>query len=426
VNFRNLTLACSSALFAIALIEITSLATKELLEAKIQSSQKTDNHDSIAEKVRSDRSDSKFSAKSQKQFRLSRPEPYKNSIYFDWFINEEWSDEHPECISHITHSGNGFNLNQTDTKDCKGYTIVNGWRLTTDQPKKATKNIYLYGGSTVQNHEVPNSYTIASYLQRLLNSTEETYRVHNRGFTTVVTSQQLEFLRKERLKQGDIVVFYDGGNNQWQSVAYNNSKGTIIGTNRSLVFSKALKNSVSKLQSYKLFELLRKSNSDSSSSTSCKHITKAELESRANKGFDTYLEDLIKAESIARKNKADFIHFLQPQLFSVKKELRTQYENRLANTSLSSVIPPCAEDYLSMGASIFHKRYPELSNAGVKSQDLSRLFAKSNAKRPEGEHYLDWIHITEKGNEAVAVAIYSKLQEEALLKSDVKKSFNIR
>ena len=41
----------------------------------------------------------------------------------------------------------------------------------------------------------------------------------------MVTIQQLEFLKKDNIKKGDIVIFYDGGNNQWQGVAYSNPKG---------------------------------------------------------------------------------------------------------------------------------------------------------------------------------------------------------
>ena len=117
--------------------------------------------------------------------------------------------------------GKGYDLKQLDTPHCKGYTIIDGWRFTTDSPRKSYQKVYLFGGSTIQNHEVPNKYTIASFLQRNLNTKGSNIKVNNRGFTTVVTSQQNQFLKKISLKKGDIVVYYDGANDQWQGVANN-------------------------------------------------------------------------------------------------------------------------------------------------------------------------------------------------------------
>ena len=186
----------------------------------------------IKKQTISDNNIDKINFKTNKSFRLSRPKPYKDSTYFDWFIKEEWSNEHPECRSKINHDGNGFDLTQKDTEKCRGYTIKQGWRVTTDQPKKAKNNVFLFGGSTTQNHEVPNELSIASILQRQLNAHSLKYKVNNRGFTSVVTIQQLDILKGEKIKKDDIVIFYDGGNNQWQGVANGDPEGTIIGSNR--------------------------------------------------------------------------------------------------------------------------------------------------------------------------------------------------
>ena len=37
------------------------------------------------------------------------------------------------------------------------------------------------------------------------------------------------------------------------------------------------------------------------------------------------------------------------------------------------------------------------------------MFEMSDPRRPNGEHFLDWIHITERGNKAVAYEIFSKI-----------------
>ena len=37
------------------------------------------------------------------------------------------------------------------------------------------------------------------------------------------------------------------------------------------------------------------------------------------------------------------------------------------------------------------------------------MFDKNDPRRPKGEHFLDWIHITEKGNKAVALEMFKTI-----------------
>ena len=231
-RIKNAFLIFSSIFLSVVIVEITSFVTRKIIVKNKPIFFEGEKSNISYENLDLSRQIEIIKTKTIKEFRLSRPKPYKDSPYFDWFIKEEWSDKHPECKSKISHNGNGFNLKQEDTENCRGYTIQNGWRVTTNQPKNYKNDIFIYGGSTVQNHEVPYIHTIASYLQKYLNNKSLKYKVKNRRFTSVVTSQQLEFLEKDKLKKGDIVIFYDGGNNQWQGVAYSDPRGTIIGSNR--------------------------------------------------------------------------------------------------------------------------------------------------------------------------------------------------
>ena len=406
---KNFLLICGSIGFTIFTIETLSLIARKIIECSIPYvcpknlvSIHTPN-----QQANSTQEIEKFPFLTHREFRLSRPEPYRNSMYFDWFIEEGWTRKDPECNSQTSHDGKGFNLKQSDTHNCKGETILNGWRITTDQPKNSSKNVYIYGGSTVQNSEVPNNHTIASYLQRSLLRHGINYKVHNRGFTTVVTSQQLEFLRKEKLKKGDIVIFYDGGNNQWQGVANNSPNGTIIGMNRNLVFFYRLKGLASKSQMYKLLDLIQ---SKSSGPFDCTILNESDLYKRANKSFDAYKSDLISANIYAEKSGAKFVHFMQPHLFSIGRRGRhSKYEQKLLNTMPSDMIPMCADKYLEVAAKLYSERHLELKNSGIQSYDISRMFEASDPRRPAGEHYLDWIDITENGNKSVAKEISKTL-----------------
>ena len=190
---KNLFLTFGSVIFTFFFIEGLSFVVTKIININASSRNQSEN---LLTKFSSDKNNepNRFPYKTNKKFRLSRPAPYKYSEYFDWFIKEEWTNAHPECTSLITHDGKGYDLKQLDTPHCKGYTIIDGWRFTTDSPRKSYQKVYLFGGSTIQNHEVPNKYTIASFLQRNLNTKGSNIKVNNRGFTTVVTSQQNQFL----------------------------------------------------------------------------------------------------------------------------------------------------------------------------------------------------------------------------------------
>ena len=219
----------------------------------------------------------------------------------------------------------------------------------------------------------------------------------------MVTSQQLEFLEKDKLKKGDIVIFYDGGNNQWQGVAYSDPRGTIIGSNRKISLILSLKGIISRLQSYKLVQEF----SNNEKKTYCDFLNEKNLTENAHKAFDFYKKNLLYARKYVVDRDAKFYHFMQPHLFSSDEKERSLYESTLINSPY--LIPSCADKYLKVASSVFSKRYNELKKNGINSHDMSKMFEKSDPRRPNGEHFLDWIHITERGYKAVAHEIFSKI-----------------
>lgn len=130
------------------------------------------------------------------EFRKSRPLPYKDSNYdVAAFTKESYS-----LPGWVTPPNSRLVI----PLDFHGHyvSIDHGIRKTTDQPQKFSNVIYLFGGSTVFCNEVPDQYTIASFVQQLVNeSSPERYKVENYGATTVVSGQELE-----RLKRYDLVI----------------------------------------------------------------------------------------------------------------------------------------------------------------------------------------------------------------------------
>ena len=106
---------------------------------------------------------------------------------------------------------NGLHLKSVNFESPK-FNVVDGWRLTTEQPPEATSNLYLFGGSTVQCIEVQDRDTICSNLQRLVNSSSESIRVNNRGVSGMTVRANQTELAKLLLKADDIVIVYFGAN----------------------------------------------------------------------------------------------------------------------------------------------------------------------------------------------------------------------
>ena len=348
-----------------------------------------------------------FALKTHKEYRLARPAPYRNSEYFSWFIKEEWSDDHPECKSNIVHDGKGYSLKESDTPQCKGYTRIDGKRLTTDVPKNVDSRIWLFGGSTVQNHEVPNEYTVASYLQRMVNKSlpAKRFGVENRGFSSVTVNQQNDLLGRERVRSGDIVIYLDGINNQFQGVANNRPQGNIIRSNRQNAFLLSLRERLGSLNSAKLIRREFAGRHKREKKGGCIVPSETELRQRAEASFSYYLDDLLKAKRWSTMNDVRFIHFMQPHLFSDTSSY-SSYERSLINTMPSQMVPCGADRYMITASKIYRRRHHEILSNGIESYDLGSLFAE---RSPKEEIFLDFMHVTEGGNRRLAREILKYL-----------------
>ena len=124
------------------------------------------------------------------EFRATQPPPYRGAPILLRRV-------HRRVVSPAGRLAPLPGTNAILPNDFKGkyFTVENGIRRTTDVPQGATVTIYLFGGSTLYNSEVPDDHTVASYLQReLVEAGFGGYRVVNFGVTSVSTNQQVERL----------------------------------------------------------------------------------------------------------------------------------------------------------------------------------------------------------------------------------------
>lgn len=327
-----------------------------------------------------------------RSFRLTRPAPYRDAPYFSReFIEEAFTQpggwETPP----------GTNLLLPNDYNGKYFHVEDGIRRTTDTPPGADRAIFLFGGSTMYNSEVPDAYTIASYLQRkLVAGGYVSYRVVNLGVTSVNTIQQLERLRLTDISNGDIVIFYDGVNEVIQGVLYGNAGDTIVNRDRNRplwqkILYKIANHSV--LARHTLDRII-------------KNYTIDNLDVRIQQTVSRYRKNIDEAEQFASARGARFLHFLQPNLFTLARP--GEYENSLQKLE---IIPVQAEK-------AFRSTYPflvdiveERSRQGHAEFNLTGVFDKL-----EKPVYLDFCHVNHVANEAIADAIFSGLVKSGAVK----------
>jgi hypothetical protein len=320
-----------------------------------------------------------------KVFRLTEPLPYQNTPYFSRaFIEESFS----EPGGWITPSGTHLIL----PKNYKGkyFHVQGGLRVTIGQPRHFNRRILFFGGSTIYCSEVPDDVTIPSLVQKKI--TQLGYRniaVFNYGTTTVTSSQQLERLRGIGLQPGDIIIFYDGVNDVYQGVFNARPKSTILSDNRQ---RSSVMKMVVWLSQYSAFfkHILNEMERNFIPMYLLNQKSLAEIVDRA---INIYRENQIQAYKYSHEHGADFIHFLQPNLFTLK--MWTPYEKNLIRLGA-----PIAPKGIELA---FSAAYPKMRETfrtgqiGFRNVDLS-----SALDDMDSPNYLDICHVTDRANAVIA------------------------
>ena len=111
-------------------------------------------------------------------------------------------------------SGVDFNAYCLENEiESRQINIENEFRFTADQPSEPCSKIFILGGSTVFNAQVPNSHTIASLLQSELRENGRNYSVINFGKSGATSINRIEFIKNQKtLCRGDTVILYFGIN----------------------------------------------------------------------------------------------------------------------------------------------------------------------------------------------------------------------
>ncbi len=334
------------------------------------------------------------------EYRLAQPEPYKDSDYFSKSFVEESFYQPGNWIN-----PEGTRILYPANYESNYFNVVEHKRVTTDPPENNTHTIHLFGGSTIYNGEVPDEYTVASYLQRIFNvKAPQKYRVLNYGANSINTSQQLERLKTIDVQPRDIVVFYGGVNDSWLFTS-GRIDGWIKGEN--LVALGRL-NTIQKVR-FRVHEKLKRRSKFISKflNPHTSHIPdflkdSTKVEQMKIDLAKSYISSITIADSISRSKEAVFFNFLQPTILT-RSELPMNEKEFLQNNTLTPESWLLAMKY---SYPVLFDSNIKLGNQGINSKELTSIFDQSNES-----YYLDICHLTEKGNNAVATAISNAMLE---------------
>ena len=327
-------------------------------------------------------------AYSLEDFIASKPKPFDKDMNFDKIVqNFNGTCKSPAMlhVDGVTSYANDFT--------CGGVTYQNGKRVTSPSLGDFAHTAHVFGGSTVWGTGVVDAQTIPSILARSL--LDSNIRVLNYGVASYVSSQQKNTLNANlnEIKDGDIVIFYDGGNDFWNGVMLGNFDGSIIGfnvRNRSDVYIYKLKNWLSQnISTYQLLSDLKHGrvqiNLDSCA------VKKIFAESNVLNAAKHYAGQIASTRSIVESRGARFVHFLQPTLFDVN--VLSDYEKIVLFHNPCWVL---ARNFKEDYDNIFLSNSPD-------SIDLSEVLNNRDS-------FFDYIHVSALGNEVIVEHILDILK----------------
>lgn len=345
------------------------------------------------------KADQKYEYTNKDEFRIARPLPYKDSNYD---VVEFYKISEDSTLRWETPKKTKLVIPQ-DYKS-KYINVENNLRKTTNQPENYVNVVYLFGGSTVFCSEVPDDYTITSYLQRYLNDKyENKYKVENYGATSVVAFQEVERLKTIQLKKGDVVIFFDGANEILQSIYNNDPNGWVVDNNRKILQNNKLFGILFKIHSKlrKKSEFVNHFLSPFEKREIPKHLYDSSIQNQVNKMSNNYLESIKEASDYTVSNGGSFYHFLQPTIFSTTK--RSEYENKLESNPY--IVEVGLKKSFELGYGELKSSVVMLQSEGINSFDMTSLFNEKDGK----EFFLDWVHVAEVGNEKIAKEIFNQV-----------------
>jgi len=349
--------------------------------------------------------------------RLTSPSYVKEPYFSESFLAESFTQpggwltpENTRLVWPKQFHGKYFNIDQ-DTRTSATYRRT----INTSAQSEDTITILLLGGSALYGSEVPDEYTIASQLSKILNQKhEQRYYIINAGVTSVNTSQELERLQYE-LQHGlrpHIVLSYNGVNDVYQGIYTNNPDGVIFSAAQKKAAEHPTNNHIfpriKNVIPLNIYSALQARAVRENSRIAPKHMEDAAaIASVGKRTRDKYVQNVLAMQRLSREFHFIFFSMLQPTVFAVGAKTNNQDDVDIGFAQeLARKQTPKLEVAFEVGYPLLKEAIKALRKQGIHAYDLSEIL---NSKREP--IYFDFCHINSHGNEIIATAM------EVILKS---------
>lgn len=286
-----------------------------------------------------------------------------------------------------------------------GFINVSGsLRVTTDQPAHPSRRVLVFGGSAIYAHEVPDRFTVPSFIQRSVNTRcPGEIAVFNYGVPGMNATQQVARLKTLALRGSDVVIFFDGFNEVYYTVLAG-TRGVDPSTldpppdiGRLAVWGQWIHATADR---WRQVSALADVVARAGERTPLEVVINADrLSDNLSLAGGNYRRALVAAQRQVDAAGARFFHFLQPHMFATA--LASVYRREMAADPDHLVNRAFQAAYSELGAAI-----AQAAAQGVRSVDLSRIFDRDAV--PD-EVFLDYVHVNHVGNDMIAAAMFEEI-----------------
>ena len=307
------------------------------------------------------------------------PDDYMSTEFFDQMLRRDELELKLRAVKMWQSTNKEFENQQFRSTELN---VIDGRRVTTNVPSRVRQNIYLMGGSTVFCSEVPDRYTVPSFLQRLVNTVDDSISVSNHGQRGATTANRLRYFESlDGISRDDIAIFLFG----------DNDCGTYLDQKRHPLTRIVVV--VERLSRYG-FEIFKWLYGE---------IAPRFWRNRSRSSVEKLIQQFEKTAQLCQKRGVKLLCVLQPNIFTLVSQL--EYDLRLRHSSSTEI---------SVSVNDAYPKYVDW----LRNKDFAVSAADIFNRSPD-HVYLDWAHLNARGNEILANFLFDELERRNLIKQDL-------
>jgi len=274
-------------------------------------------------------------------------------------------------------------------KDISGkyINVLNGMRVTPNQPASAEKKILLFGGSNIITYEAQDDKTPSAFLQNQIIKIGLSFKVENHGVGAASIADCMKRLRLTDISQNDIIVFLFGINDVGINLP---SKLVGKGLFRKIPFwceATSLLRDRSRIVDWLYL----------------KTVAQVFTDLKANPEIlNSTITTCYEIVNFLKSKNIEFFFILQPNLYT--KKTKNVFENWLRES-----YPKHWENVVLTGYTVLQKEFSEDKNFEMAIDIFDWHHVPC---------YLDWAHVNSLGNEIIAQRILNLLLDRGMLVSE--------